>query len=234
MIAADLFRFTLSSARSHRLRSVLTSVGIGIGVTAVVLLTSIGEGLQHYVLGEFTQFGTNIVAINPGKSTTFGASVAAFNSTRPLSIDDAEALKRVPFVIHTVGMVQGTAEVQARGRSRNTMVTGTGPDMPEVWSFRVALGEFLPPDEATAARPFVVLGSKTRDELFGNANPLGERVRVGGSRFRVIGVMESKGTILGFDMDDAVYIPVGRALELFNKDGLSRDRPDLRAVGGAR
>jgi putative ABC transport system permease protein len=220
MISSDLVRFTLNSARSHRLRSGLTALGIGVGVAAVVLLTSIGEGLQQYLLREFTQFGTNIISVSPGKSTTFGASVAAFNSTRPLSLADAEALKRVPFVTHVSGTVQGNAEVKANGRSRRTLITGTSPNMPRVWTFSVALGEFLPPDDQTAARPYVVLGSKVRDELFGSANPLGERIRVGGSRFRVIGVMESKGTLLGFDMDDAVYIPVGRALELFNKDGL--------------
>jgi putative ABC transport system permease protein len=220
MISSDLVRYTLASAHAHRLRSGLTALGIGVGVTAVVLLTSIGAGLQQYLLREFTQFGTNIISVSPGKSTTFGASVAAFNTTRPLSLADAEALNRVPFVTHVTGTVQGNAEVQAHGRSRRTMITGTSPNMPRVWSFDLSLGEFLPPDDQTAARPFVVLGSKVRDELFGRDNPLGERIRVGGSRFRVIGVMESKGTLLGFDMDDAVYIPTGRALELFNKDGL--------------
>ena len=220
MISSDLLRYTLASVRSHRLRSGLTALGIGVGVTAVVLLTSIGEGLQQYLLREFTQFGTNIISVSPGKSTTFGASVAAFNTTRPLSLADAEALKRVPFVTYVSGTVQGNAEVKGNGRSRRTLVTGTSPNMPRVWSFDLTLGKFLPPDDQTAARPFVVLGSKVRDELFGSGNPLGERIRVGGSRFRVIGVMESKGTLLGFDMDDAVYIPAGRALELFNKDGL--------------
>jgi putative ABC transport system permease protein len=220
MTSSDLMQFTLASVRAHRLRSGLTALGIAVGVTAVVLLTSIGEGLQQYLLREFTQFGTNIISISPGKSTTFGASVASFNTTRPLSLADAEALKRVPFVTHVNGMVQGNAEVQANGRSRRTLVSGTSPNMPRVWSFEVKLGEFLPPDDQSSARPFVVLGSTIRDELFGNDNPLGERMRIGGSRFRVIGVMESKGTLLGFDMDDAVYIPVGRALELFNKDGL--------------
>jgi putative ABC transport system permease protein len=220
MITADLFRFTLASASSHRLRSALTALGIGIGVTAVVLLTSIGEGLQQYLLREFTQFGTNIISVSPGKATTFGASAATFNTKRPLSLADAEALNRVPFVTHTIGNVQGNAEVRGNGRSRRTLVTGTGPNMPSVWSFDVQLGEFLPPDDQTAPRPFVVLGSKVRDELFGSANPLGERVRIGGSRFRIIGVMESVGTLLGFDMDDAVYIPAARALELFNKEGL--------------
>ena len=97
MITRDLFRFTLASATSHRLRSGLTALGIGIGVTAVVLLTSIGEGLQFYLLGEFTQFGTNIISVTPGKSSTFGGSTAAFNTTRPLSLADARALETGAF-----------------------------------------------------------------------------------------------------------------------------------------
>jgi len=221
MITSDLMRFTLASAGAHKMRSGLTALGIGIGVTAVVLLTSIGEGLQHYLLAEFTQFGTNIVSVSPGKSETFGGSTATFNTTRPLSLADAEALKRVPYVLFTNTSVGGNAEVEGNGRSRRTLVNGTSPYMPFVLSFKVALGEFLPPDDPTAPRPFAVLGSKMRSELFGSMNPLGERIRVGGSRFRVIGVMESKGTILGFELDDSVYIPAARALELFNKEGLN-------------
>ena len=220
MKSGDLVRFTLSSALARRMRSGLTALGIGIGVTAVVLLTSIGEGLQQYLLSEFTQFGTNIISVSPGKSTTFGASTATFNTTRPLSLDDAGALSRLPYIQSVTGTVQGSAEIEGNGRSRRTLVNGASPQMPDVWSFRVALGEFLPPDNQAAPRPLVVLGSKVRDELFGNANPLGDRVRIGGSRFRVIGVMESKGTVLGFDMDDAVYIPVIKAMELFNKETL--------------
>jgi len=221
MITSDLMRFTLASASAHKMRSGLTALGIGIGVTAVVLLTSIGEGLQQYLLAEFTQFGTNIISVTPGKSATFGGSTAAFNTTRPLSLADAEALNRVPYVTHTNGAVMGNAEVEGNGRSRRSQVGGAGPYMPLVLSFNVTLGEFLPPDDQAAPRPFAVLGSKMRTELFGSRSPLGERIRVGGSRFRVIGVMESKGTILGFDLDDMVYIPTARALELFNKDSLN-------------
>ena len=95
-----------------------------------------------------------------------------------------------------------------------------GHDFGTAFKFNVAIGEFLPPDDPRAARAFVVLGSKVRDELFGAANPLGERVRVGGDRYRVIGVMESKGSMLGVDLDDAAYVPAGKALELFNREGL--------------
>jgi len=220
MIARDVVRFTIRSAGSHRLRSALTALGIGIGVTAVVLLTSIGEGLQKYVMLEFTQFGTNIISISPGRPETFGGGNLPLAAIKPLSLDDVEALRRVPYVEQVAGSVQGNAEIEGNGRARRTLVTGTSPSMPLVWSFDVGLGEFLPPDEPTSPRALAVLGSKVRDELFGADNPLGARVRIGGRRFRVIGVMESKGTVLGFDMDDTVYVPVGRGLEMFNRDGL--------------
>jgi putative ABC transport system permease protein len=220
MEVRDLLRYTASSALSHRLRSSLTALGIAIGVTAVVLLTSVGTGLREYMLTEFTQFGTNIVAINPGVTNTFGAPTGVINSQRPLTLDDAEALKRVPYVIDTMAAVQGNASVVANGRERRVMVNGVGPEMPQVFSFAVALGEFLPPDDPRAPRALAVLGSKLRDELYGNANPLGERIRVGGDRYRVIGVMESKGTVLGMDLDDVVYIPAARGLSLFNREGV--------------
>jgi len=220
VIKRDILRFTIGSANSHRLRSGLTALGIGIGVTAVVLLTSIGEGLQQYILREFTQFGTNIISINPGRAETFGGGNLPLAMIRPLTLDDAEALQRVPFATHVAGTVQGNAEIEGNGRSRRTLVSATSPSMPLVWSFDLALGEFLPPDDQRAPRAFVVLGSKVRDELFDTENPLGAKVRVGGRRFRVVGVMESKGTMLGFDMDDAVYIPVARGLEMFNREGL--------------
>jgi len=220
MINRDLLQFTINSARAHRLRSGLTALGIGIGVTAVVLLTSIGEGLQQYVLGEFTQFGTNIISINPGRPETFGGGNLPLAAIKPLTLDDAAALERVPYVTHVDGQVQGNVEIEGNGRARRTMVTGTGPNLPIIWTTDVALGEFLPPDDQRAPRALVVLGSKVRDELYGADNPLGAKVRIGGRRFRVIGVMESKGTVLGFDMDDAIYIPVARALEMFNRESL--------------
>ena len=216
----EIIRFAVHSIVGHRLRSSLTALGIAIGVAAVVLLTSMGEGLHQYMLNQFTQFGTNIIAINPGKATTFGMSPGVFGSVRPLSIEDAKALERVPYTIASVPVVQGNASVEGGGRERRTFVYGVGHDFGAAFKFNVAIGEFLPPDDPRAARAFVVLGSKVRDELFGAANPLGERVRVGGDRYRVIGVMESKGSMLGVDLDDAAYIPAGKGLELFNREGL--------------
>lgn len=232
MHTRDLIQFTAVSALSHRLRSALTALGIGIGVAAVVLLTSIGEGLHEFMLLEFTQFGTNIVAINPGVTTTMGAPTGVMNTQRPLSIDDAEALRRVPRVLATIPAVQGNASVEGNSRERRVMISGVGSDMPEIFQFKVALGEFLPPDDPRAPRALAVLGHKVRNELYGDLNPLGDRIRVGGDRYRVIGVMESKGTVLGFDLDDAVYIPAARGLELFNRESLMEI--DVLYAEGAR
>ena len=220
MHLTELIRFTTRSAVSHRLRSVLTALGIAIGVAAVLLLTSIGEGLHKYMLTQFTQFGTNIISVNPGKAKTFGMPTGVLNSVRPLNLDDAEALKRVPHVRSTLPLVQGTASVVSGGRERKVIVSGTGSEMTETLSFRVVLGNFLPADNPKTPRAYAVLGSKVRTELFDERNPLGERVRIGGQRYTVIGVMESKGTMFGFDLDDAVYVPVAKGLELFNREGL--------------
>ena len=220
MLARDALRFTLRSVLAHRLRSALTSLGIGIGVTAVVLLTSIGQGVSHYIVEEFTQFGTNILAIQPGKANTLGVSAGVFNSVRPLSLADAEALRRAPHATHSVPLVSGQASVEARGRERSVMVFAVGPAFDIAFAFDVALGEFLPEDELDRARPVAVLGATAYEELYGSENPLNDRVRIGGDRYRVIGVMEPKGDTLGFDLDDSVYIPAASGLAMFNRDGL--------------
>ena len=220
MLLRDFLHLTSSSLTAHRMRSFLTMLGIAVGITAVVLLTSIGEGIHKFVLAEFTQFGTNLIAINPGQTTTHGSSMGVFGTERPLTIEDAVALKRLPNIKAVVPIVQGNGEVEAGNRRRRTTIYGAGSDWPEAFSMQVKSGRFLPDDDPTAPRAFAVLGSKTRDELFGSRNPLGQRIGIGGNRYRVIGVMESKGTILGFDMDDTVYIPTARGMELFNRNSL--------------
>jgi putative ABC transport system permease protein len=217
---ADLLRLTTSSFLSYRMRSFLTGLGIAVGVAAVILLTSIGEGLQRFVMAEFSQFGTHLISIQPGKTQTQGGSVGIFGSVRQLSLDDAAALARLPQIESIDPSVTGNAEVRANARSRRTMVIGVGSEMLRVWKMKVDSGQFLPADDAEQARAFVVLGSKVRTEIFGTENPLGAYLHVGGERYRVIGVMESKGQMLGFDLDDAVYVPTARAMELFNRPGL--------------
>lgn len=220
MTPVETFQFALGSLTAHRLRTVLSASGIAIGIAAVILLTAIGDGVQRFVLSEFTQFGTNIITITPGKISTHGGSVGAIGSARLLTIDDAIALKNSRYTQYTNPSVIGNAEIRAQGLSRRVTVYGQGPDFSRAFNMKVAMGRFLPDDDPRNPRAYAVLGSKVHKELFDNDNPLGEILQVGGSRFRIIGVMESKGHVLGFDFDDTVFIPTTRALEVFNREGV--------------
>jgi putative ABC transport system permease protein len=120
----------------------------------------------------------------------------------------------------SVPVVQGNAEVEGNGRKRRVTVYGVGPEFADAFRFEVASGGFLPSDDPRAPRNLAVLGAKMKDQLFGDANALGASVRVGSERYRVVGVMRAKGTMIGFDLDDTVYVPAARALELFDRDSL--------------
>ena len=212
----DLLRFALRSLLTQRLRSALSMLGIAIGIASVILLTSIGEGTRRYIVSQFSQFGTNILVVTPGKSETLGLPGALGGSTHKLTVDDAESLLRVAGVEDLTPVVYGTARVEAGGRSRRVLVYGITPNIPTVWRWKLRVGSFWPSGDPRRGSPVAVLGPKLKRELFGESNALGELVRVGGRRFRVLGVMESKGQFLGIDLDDAAFVPVASGMKLFN------------------
>jgi putative ABC transport system permease protein len=221
MLLTDSSQFALHAIFSHRMRSFLTLLGIAVGIAAVILLTSIGEGVHQYVLEEFTQFGTNVINVAPGKTKTGGMPTSGIPTTaRLLTMEDAAALKKLPQVIGSSPTVWGNSEIEGNGRVRRSTVYGVDADFLTVLSAKVRMGHFLPSDTDDASRAFVVLGSKLHKELFGYVNPLGDRVRIGGLHFRVIGVLVPKGQFLGIDLDDTAFIPAERALELYNREGL--------------
>lgn len=227
----DLAKLAGSAIVFHRLRSLLTMLGITIGIASVILLTSIGEGTRRFIFDQFSQFGTNILMVSPGKTQTSGLPGSLGATIRKLTVDDAEALRRIPEVEALVPLCVGTARVEGNGRARNVLVVGVNHEVPLVYTFAVRQGAFLPPGDPRSGTTVAVLAPKLKHELFGDTSALGEHVRVGGRRFLVTGVMEPKGEILGFDLDDRVYIPVSQALDLFNRDGLQE--LDVRFALGA-
>jgi len=148
MRLADQVQMAWRGVLAHPARSLLTMLGIGVGIAAVVLLTSIGQGVRGFVLGEFTQFGTNLLGVTPGRTSTFGMSAAVVHTTRPLSLEDADALAHLPRVVAVAAVVQGNADVEWRGRRRQTMVLGVGASAPELWRLRWPRGAF-----STRTRP---------------------------------------------------------------------------------
>ncbi|NOZ96115.1 MAG: ABC transporter permease [Acidobacteria bacterium] len=221
MSVVDLVRFVAGALRGQRLRSFLSALGVAIGVAAVILLTSLGEGTREYVVSQFTQFGTNLMGINPGKVKTFGMPGVFGGTTHKLTVDDAVAIRHLPGVERVVPLAMGQARVEGNGRGRSVFIYGVNHEATAAWRFTVAQGGFLPPMDPHRRGSFAVLGPKLAHELFGDVSPLGRRVRIGGWSLRVIGVMAPKGQLLGFDLDDAAYIPVGTAMALFNLDELN-------------
>ncbi len=216
----DILAQGFGAVTAHRLRSLLSMLGIAIGIAAVILLTSIGEGTRRYILRQFSQFGTNILAINPGKSQTIGLPGVLGGTTHKLTIDDAEALRRVHGVEKVLPMVFGLARVEHLERGRSVNVYGVTPAMLDVFKVQIGQGSFVPPGDPRRGDLVAVLGPTLKRELFGSDNALGEFVRIAGTRLRVIGVMAPKGRLLGFDIDDTAYMPVATAMRMFHLDEL--------------
>ncbi|WP_243288043.1 ABC transporter permease [Geothrix terrae] len=214
--SAELLRFALGAVAGHRLRSALSVLGVGIGVAAVVLLTSLGEGTRQYIVSQFSQFGTNLLAINPGKVKTMGLPGVFGGTTHLLTPEDAEALRRLPGVEAVIPVAMGQGRVEFGGRGRSVYIYGVNHELPRAWGVGTAQGSFLPPLDPGRRASLAVLGPKLAREIFGTASPLGQRIRIGSESLVVIGVMEPKGQLLGFDLDDTAYIPVGTAMGLFN------------------
>jgi putative ABC transport system permease protein len=215
----DWLRLATSPVTSQPGKSVLTALGIAIGIAAVTLLTTLGHGVRQYVLDSFSQFGTRIIAITPGHSETAGMAGGLISSVRLLTLDDAEALARITGSQWVVSNVQGSGPIRYGERVRSTEILGTTSDFNQAWDFPLAMGKFLP-DTGGNSPAAAVIGDTLYRELFRSENPLGKFIRIGGQRYRVIGVMQPKGSTLGFDLDDMAYIPADRALTLFNREGL--------------
>lgn len=223
MRGGDLLRFAFSGLRGHRLRSGLSLLGVAIGVASVIVLTSLGQGARDYVTGEFMGLGTNLLIVLPGKTTTTGMIPAIGGTTHDLTLADAEAIRRrVRQARYVAPIGVGTAPVKFGGKSRDTTVFGTTWEMEPVRRFHVALGRYLPRGEAERAQSVCVLGAKIRTELFGAANPVGEILRIGEERYRVIGVMARRGEGLGFNFDEVVHIPIVRNMKMFNRRSIFR------------
>jgi putative ABC transport system permease protein len=173
------------------------------------------------VTGEFASLGANLLIFIPGKTETKGWAPLVSTAPHDLTMQDAAALlQRVPAIRRVAPLAVGTATLLAGERSREAAVIGATHDILEIRRLKMAGGRFLPPDLPEAA--LCVIGAKLQRELFPDQNPLGQWVRIGEWRFRIIGVIAPRGTSLGMDMDEVVEIPVQTALRLFNRSGLYR------------
>lgn len=236
MTPADTFRFAFRAAAAYPLRTALMMLAMAIGVAAVVVLTALGDGARRYVISEFSALGSNLVIVLPGRSQTGGFSpINAITTTpRDLTVADAEALARLPMVRRTAPIAIGTSEAVWRGRLRDVTIVGTHPDYEKIRRFELAQGRFLPEHEPHAA--VAVIGATIQRELFGAEPAVGQVLRVGDRRLRVIGVLAPLGQGLGMNTDEIVIVPVALAQAMFNSNTLfrilieARDRESIPAA----
>jgi putative ABC transport system permease protein len=220
----DVAQFATGSLRGSPTRTLLMMLAMSIGVAAVVVLTALGEGARRYVVDQFSSLGTNLVIVLPGRTETAGISPGMLlgQIPREITLDDAEALSRSSAVKRIAPLTVGSAMLSHDALNREVVVAGSTSDLLEVRHMSLGLGKFLPEGDMHESASVCVLGNQMKRELFGNEQAVGQWVRLGDRRFRVIGVLAPQGESMGMRTDELVIIPVASAHQLFNTSGLFR------------
>ncbi|HET8711233.1 MAG TPA: ABC transporter permease [Spongiibacteraceae bacterium] len=224
MRPADLLQFSAQTLLRQRVRGVMILFAMGLGVAAVLILTALGVGARGYVLNEFSSIGKNVLIIFPGRNeTTGGMPPVMGTAARDITLEEAHLLKsRISAIEDVAPLVLGSSRVAFAERGREVPIFGTSPLFLKVRHFTLAQGRNLSSGDFRRASNEVIIGEKLKSELFAAKSAIGEFVRIGDTRFRVIGILQGRGDTMGIDMSDAAIIPVAAAQRLFNVSGLFR------------
>ena len=230
MRPADLFRFSTQTLLRQRFRGLMILLAMGLGVAAVLILTALGEGARGYVVNEFASIGKNVLVMFPGrKETTGGMPPVMGSSAREITLDEAFLLKkRISGVDEIAPLVIGSARVAFGELSREVTILGTTHLFVDIRHLELGQGQNLTAGDFRRANSEAIIGEKLKQQLFAAKPAVGEFVRIGDSRFRVVGVLAGRGDSMGMDLSDAAIIPVAAAQRLFNVSGLFRVLVSLR------
>lgn len=222
MTLLDTVRTALKAVISYRIRSVLIVLAMSLGVAAVIILTALGDGARNFVINQFSSIGTNLLVVLPGRAETAGAFPGAVlgQTPRDLTLHDAQLLGRLPQVKRYAPLSIGAAELSTANRLREVTVLGSNENLIPIRHMKLALGSFITQGSERSAQ--IVLGAKIAADFFPHNPAIGQRVRLGDSRFLVSGVLASQGESMGFNTDEIVIIPVDYAQALFNTTSLFR------------
>ena len=199
---------------ANKMRSLLTMLGVIIGVAAVIALVSVGMGVRTGITSNFESLGANTITIMPGSSNRGGPRGAA-GSMQTLKYDDAKAIEaKIKDIQYVSPTVSSSYQVVNGNQNWNTSVTGVTPDLMQIRSLTVDNGSFINKDDMTKRNRVAVIGATVAENLFGTENPVGKNIRIKNQPFKVIGILASKGSSgFGQDQDDVIYIPLTTAQE---------------------
>jgi putative ABC transport system permease protein len=206
MDIVESIKMASTTLMANKLRSSLTMLGIIIGNASVIAMVGIGQGAQKLASEQFEALGPNVLFVIPGSRE---AQQTTVDFPKTLVWEDAKAIAtQVPAVAEVAPQINLRYLITYRNRNSNSLVTGTTPEFPSVRSFNIAKGRFFNDIDVKRNNQVVILGSEVVEKIFGYQDPIGQSVRIKDVSFEVIGVMEPKGTFLGNNQDDAVFIPL--------------------------
>jgi putative ABC transport system permease protein len=215
MLTSDLLTTAFRGITVNKTRTMLTMLGIVIGVASVVLMVSLGNSFQNYILKTIESVGTGTMDVFPVGIEQFGGS------TDSLTEGDAEAIKRLSTVERVAPVILVAKPVSYEREEKSPMVMGTNENIFTNYNLKVAAGRVLETADIEGARNVAVVSGQTAIDLFGDVSPLGKRIKVGEQSFTVVGVLESQGSLLLSDLDKPVYIPISTARALTGQKHLT-------------
>lgn len=215
MSLLESFNVALRALGANKLRTALTMLGMIIGVAAVITLMSVGKGAQATVTGQVESMGSNLIFVTPG-STQQGGVRSGLGQAATLTLEDAEAIadpNNVPEVAMVAPEVGSFGQVVAGPQNVATRIVGVTPEYQDVRNFRVASGDFISKQNVDSRSLAAVLGSNVASTLFGTEDPIGKEIKINRVPFRVIGVLEPKGSQAMGNQDDMVLVPITTAMQ---------------------
>lgn len=223
----EIFRIAIESLRANKVRSLLTMLGIIIGVASVILLISIGSGLKDYITGQLEDLGANALFIMPGEiglNTTSGERggiPGAGVANSKFTLKHLQELKKEGKNIKlAMAYIENNGTMKYKGKTHTTQVVGVGPEYPEIRNQKVKIGSFFTPSQYNSAKRVAVLGKTVAEELFDEENPVGKKITISDQRYTVLGVLEEKGAFGSIDMDNQVFIPATTAMRHFDLENV--------------
>ena len=227
----QLVRVSLKALQTNKSRSLLTALGVIIGVASVILLISVGSGLKTFITSEMQDMGSNLIMVVPGDidldkigpGAGGGAASSAFSSisSSKVELDDLEEIEKIPQIEDSAAMIMASSPVRYKGESKITQVIGTTENYVNIRKSEFEKGGFFTKSEVNSGRKVAVLGYKIAEDLFGEENPLGEKVKLGEYRYQIMGVLEEKGGQGSMSPDDKVFVPITTAQRQFDQDNIS-------------
>ena len=207
----EFFKIAVGSLTSNKLRSVLTMLGMIIGVGSVIVLMSVGAGVQNMISSTFDDLGTNLLFVQPSNPEAPGEMMSMMygSLSASLTMDDAEALEDIRNVTVVVPVNENYVQVTADNEKYGAVIEGSNEGFQELYKYEVASGQFISEVNLARRDQVVVLGHGVAEELFGDEDAVGESVKIKDRRFTVVGVMEPRGlSMMGISFDDIIVVPI--------------------------